>query len=152
METIQTVEDDISPLQGPARAVNAHIQELLSLFEASLTEENQVRKKAKEWKEKVDQTRNKLIKSIRSGQKQAKRKFQEKSIEFRVNVKKQLRSVFTGDPNRSFRRHIQEPPQIKFIDKACFTLSIIHLILSECFFIKYQQLCFYFFFFFFSFA
>ena len=134
--------DDLSPLQEPVRAINVQVQELLNLFEQSFLvheTENKVTKKAKEWKEKVEEKRHALLKNIKTRQKQVKRKFQEKSVEIRVNFKKQLRSTITGDPNRSLRRHIQEAPQIKFIDKACFTFSIMHLIFTELFVLKFTQ-------------
>ena len=120
-------------------SVKQQFDELISTFESLIDGQIPLKSQASKLKSKVDDERKKLISLIKKRQNLFQQKFKSKTLKFRVNVQKSLRTAITGNPNRSIRRHIQEPPQIKFIDKMSFTLSVLTLILSELFLLSYPE-------------
>jgi len=87
----------------------------------------------------MGEERKKLLNVIRRRQNFVSAKFHRKSLAFRINVQKSVRRSITGDANRSLRRYIQEPPQIKFIDKMSFSVSVLILLLSEFLMLSYPS-------------
>eukprot|EP01084_Bolivina_argentea_P091996 165569_1 len=120
-------------------SVKQQFDELIVTFESLIDGQIPLKSQASKLKSKVDDERKKLIKLLRKRQQLYSNKFKEKTLTFRINVQKSLRTAITGNPNRSIRRHIQEPPQIKFIDKMSFTLSVLTLILSELFLLSFPS-------------
>eukprot|EP00484_Ammonia_sp_Unknown_P025688 CAMPEP_0197034094 /NCGR_PEP_ID=MMETSP1384-20130603/12302_1 /TAXON_ID=29189 /ORGANISM="Ammonia sp." /LENGTH=540 /DNA_ID=CAMNT_0042463977 /DNA_START=23 /DNA_END=1645 /DNA_ORIENTATION=+ len=118
-------------------AVKQQFDELLSTFESFIDGHIPLTSQASKLKQKVDEERKKLIDLLKTRQQNVTHKFQQKTLKFRVDVQKSLRRRITGNPNRSIRRYIKEPPQIKFIDKMSFTLSMLTLLLSELFLLSY---------------
>ena len=120
-------------------SVKQQFDELISTFESLIDGQIPLKSQASKLKRKVDDERKKLISLIKKRQNLFQQKFKSKTLKFRINMQKSLRTAITGNPNRSIRRHIQEPPQIKFIDKMSFTLSVLTLILSELFLLSYPE-------------
>jgi len=121
-------------------SVKQQFDELVHTFESLIDGQIPLKNQAAKLKTKIDQNRHKLMKIIKRRQKYIQSKFKHKTLSFRVNMQKSLRTAITGNPNRSIRRHIQEPPQIKFIDKMSFTLSMLTLLISELFLLSFPDL------------
>ena len=121
-------------------SVKQQFEELVSTFESLIDGQIPYKSQASKLKRTVDAERKKLIELLKKRQNLVSQKFKQKTLKFRVNVQKSIRKRITGNENRSIRRHIQEPPQIKFIDKISFTLSVLTLLLSELFLLSYPRL------------
>ena len=50
-----------------------------------------------------------------------------------------MRQAITGDPNKSIRHHMNEPPQVKMLDKASFTLGVSTITFSEYLIMRWEQ-------------